>query len=68
MAGEERLVLASLVIDPTGVVTGVAQVNSSLATGGARLETFGKQSNSTAGFMGVLTNRMFSLRTAAVAD
>lgn len=63
----ETLVLAELSIDSSGVVTGVGVVKDSLGQAEQVTDKFGRTVSRNAGFTEKLTERMFSLRHAAVA-
>lgn len=63
----DTLVLAELTIDSSGVVTGVGVVKDSLGQAEQATDKFGKTVSRNTGFTEKLTERMFSLRHAAVA-
>lgn len=58
------LVLARLVVDPSGVVSGVEETGAELSKGQKQLGTFGKAQKSLAGNTSLLVNKMFSLKGA----
>jgi len=63
----ERLVLAELDVDSTQLAAHMSQARSSFDQTNVVVGKFGKTAQQTADFSDVLTRRMFSLRSAAVA-
>jgi hypothetical protein len=63
----ERLVLAQLVIDEAGVVTGLAKVDESLKKTGQQSDQTGQKVTRLGGFLGQLEGNLFSLRKIANA-
>lgn len=63
----ERLVLAQLVIDENGVVTGLANINAGLKETQNQSDRTGKKVEGLSGFFGKLEHRMFSLQHIAAA-
>jgi len=63
----ERLVLAELDVDSTQLKSNLIDARAAFDKTATTVDTFGKRARETADFSDVLTRRMFSLRSAAVA-
>jgi len=63
----ERVVIASIEIDESGVVKGMASSVAAVSAGEKAIEGVGAASIRTGGFFAILTGRMVSLRVAALA-
>jgi len=63
----ESLVLANLIVDPSGVVAGIKQSNAALGQGDAALKKFGDGQRGLGNATDLVINRMFSFRAALVA-